>query len=157
LKYVGNSKYTDLSLALFESDDFEWFLSGAISMSKYSELQIIEIEERLRQAMLNSDVAELESLIAPELIFTSYLGQLVSKQQDLALHQSGMLKFSALMPSEQYIQCNEGFSVVSVKMHILGSFEEAKIDQHYRFTRVWSVSSTGSLQVIAGHVSIVSS
>jgi Domain of unknown function (DUF4440) len=125
-------------------------------MIKHSELQIIEIEERLRQAMLNSDVAELEALIAPELIFTSYLGQLVSKQQDLAIHQSGMLKFSALMPSEQHIQINEGFSVVSVKMHILGSYEGAKIDQRYRFTRVWAVSSAGSLQVIAGHVCMVS-
>ena len=125
-------------------------------MSKHSELQIIEIEERLRQAMLNSDVAELEVLIAPELIFTSYLGQLVSKQQDLAIHQSGMLKFSTLIPSERYIQINEGFSVVSVKMHILGSYEGAEIDQQYRFTRVWAVSSAGSLQVIAGHVCVVS-
>jgi hypothetical protein len=124
-------------------------------MSKHSELQIIEIEERLRRAMLNSDVAELDALIAPELIFTSYLGQLVSKQQDIAIHQSGMLKFSALMPSEQYIQPNEGFSVVSVKMHILGSYEGAEIDQHYRFTRVWAISSAGSLQVIAGHVCVI--
>ncbi len=53
-------------------------------MSKHSKSEIIEIEERLRKAMLNSDVAELDTLIAPELIFTSYLGQLVSKQQDLA-------------------------------------------------------------------------
>jgi hypothetical protein len=81
----------------------------------------------------------------------------VSKQQDLALHQSEMLKFSALMPSEQYIQSNEGFSVVSVKMHILGSYEGAEIDRQYRFTRVWAISSTGSLQVIAGHVCVVSS
>lgn len=124
-------------------------------MSKSSELKIIEIEERLRQAMLNSDVAELEALIAPELIFTSYLGQLVSKQQDIAIHQSGRLKFSALMPSERYIQLNEGFSVVSVKMHILGSYEGTEIDQHYRFTRVWAVSSAGSLQVIVGHVCVV--
>lgn len=125
-------------------------------MSKYSESQIIEIEERLRQAMLNSDVAELDALIAPELIFTSYLGQLVSKQQDIAIHQSGILKFRALMPSERHIQINEGFSIVSVQMHILGSYEGTEIDQHYRFTRVWSVSSAGSLQVIAGHVSVVS-
>jgi hypothetical protein len=125
-------------------------------MSKHSELQIIEIEERLRQAMLNSDVAELEALIAPELIFTSYLGQLVSKQQDLAMHQSGKLKFSALMPSERHIQIGEGFSVVSVKMHILGRYEGAEIDDLYRFTRVWAVSSAGLLQVIAGHVCVVS-
>ncbi|NJK69376.1 MAG: nuclear transport factor 2 family protein [Microcoleus sp. CSU_2_2] len=125
-------------------------------MSKHSESQILEIEERLRQAMLNSDVAELDALIAPELIFTSYLGQLVSKQQDLAIHQSGTLNCRALTPSERHIQLNEGFSVVSVKMHILGSYEGTEIDEHYRFTRVWSVSSTGSLQIVAGHVGMVS-
>jgi hypothetical protein len=99
-------------------------------MSKYSQSQIIEIEERLRQAMLNSDVAELDALIAPELIFTSYLGQLISKQQDLAIHQSGIVKFRALIPSERYIQINQGFSVVSVQMHILGSYKGTEIDQH---------------------------
>ncbi|MEO1256021.1 MAG: nuclear transport factor 2 family protein, partial [Bacteroidota bacterium] len=52
-------------------------------MSKHSESQIIELEERLRQGMLTSDVAELDALIAPELLFTNYQGQLVSKQQDL--------------------------------------------------------------------------
>ncbi|WP_052128970.1 nuclear transport factor 2 family protein [Neosynechococcus sphagnicola] len=105
-------------------------------MSKYSESQIIEIEVRLRQAMLNLDVAELDAFIAPELIFTSYLGQLVSKQQDLPIHQPGILKFRALMPSERYNQLNEGFSIVSVQMHILDSYEGTEIDQHYRFTRV---------------------
>jgi hypothetical protein len=126
-------------------------------MSRHSESQIIEIEERLRQAMLSSNVAELNALIAPELIFTSYLGQLVSKQQDLAIHQSGILIFRTLTPSEQHIQLNEGFSIVSVKMHILGSYEGTEIDQYFRFTRVWAISSVGSLQIIAGHVGVVSS
>jgi Domain of unknown function (DUF4440) len=125
-------------------------------MSKHAESQIIEREERLRQAMLNSDVAELDALVAPELIFTSYLGQLVSKQQDLAMHQSGTLKFRALMPSERHIQLNKGFSVVSVKMHILSSYEGIDMDGHFRFTRIWSVSSVGSVQIIAGHVGVVS-
>ena len=125
-------------------------------MSKHSESQIIEIEERLRKAMLNSDVAELDALIAPELIFTSYLGQLVSKQQDLAIHQSGTLKFRALTPSERHVQLNEGFSVVSVQMHLLGSYEDTTIDVNIRYTRVWSISSAGSLQIVAGHASVVS-
>jgi hypothetical protein len=113
------------------------------------------MEERLRQAMLNSDVAELDALIAPELIFTSYLGQLVSKQQDLDIHRSGVLDFRELTPSERHIQLNEGFSVVSVKIHILGSYAGAEIDELYRFTRVWTVSSSGTLQIIAGHVGVV--
>jgi hypothetical protein len=124
-------------------------------MSKHSESKIIEIEERLRQAMLNSDVAELDALIAPELLFTSHFGQLFSKQEDLALHQSGKLKFRELTPSDRRIQLNESFSVVSVHMHVLSCYEGIESDMNVRFTRIWSVSSMGSLQVVAGQVSVV--
>jgi Domain of unknown function (DUF4440) len=124
-------------------------------MSKHSESQIVQIEERLRQAMLNSDVAELDALIAPELLFTSYFGQVFSKQEDLALHQSGKLKFRELTPCDRHIQLNEGFSVVSVQMHVVSCYEGEEMEMNVRFTRVWSVSSAGSLQVVAGHVSVV--
>ena len=125
-------------------------------MSKHSESQIAELEERLRKAMLSSDVAELDVLIAPELLFTNYLGQLVSKQQDLDIHQSGSLKFTELTPSDQRIQLYEGFSVVSVQMHLQGSFGGTPMDEHIRFTRVWSISSAGFLQIVVGHASVVS-
>ncbi|MGF1524069.1 MAG: nuclear transport factor 2 family protein [Leptolyngbyaceae cyanobacterium] len=124
-------------------------------MSKYSESQIIEIEERLRQGMLTSDVAELDALIAPELLFTNYQGQLVSKQQDLDMHRSGILKLTELTPSDQRIQLYEGFSIVSVQMHLLGSYNGDAIDQHIRFTRVWAMSPAGSLQIVAGHASMI--
>lgn len=126
-------------------------------MQQHSEAQILEIEERLRQAMLKSDVAELDALIAPELIFTSYMGQLVTKQEDLETHRSGILDFRELIPSERQIQLNDGFSIVSVKIHIVGSYAESKIDQSFRFTRVWAISSAGTLQIVAGHVGVVTS
>lgn len=122
-------------------------------MSQYSESQILEHEERLRQAMLTSDVAELDKLIAPELLFTTHLGHLISKEQDLALHQSGALKLTALTPSDQQIQLHEGCAIVSVLMHLEGSYNGAFIDEHIRYTRVWASASTGSLHVIAGHAS----
>ena len=124
-------------------------------MNKHTEAQIIALEERLRQAMLKSDVAELDALIAPELIFTSYLGHLVTKEEDLAIHRSGVLDFRELIPSERQIQLNEGFVVVSVQMHIVGSYAGAEVDQSFRFTRVWAVSSTGTLQIMAGHGGMV--
>ena len=126
-------------------------------MSKHSKSQIIELEERLRQAMLTSDVAELDILIAPELIFTNHLGQLVTKEQDLEMHRCGVLKLTELIPSEQHIQLNEGFSVVSVQMHLLGKYNDSIIDEHIRYTRVWSISSAGSLQIVAGHASVINS
>ncbi len=126
-------------------------------MSQHSEADIIQLEERLRQAMLHSDAAELEALIAPELLFTSHLGQLVSKEQDLAMHRAKTLKLTELTPSEQHIQLNHGFAVVSVNMHLLGSYAGTAVDEHIRYTRVWGLSSAGSLQIVAGHASIISS
>jgi hypothetical protein len=43
-----------------------------------TQAQIIELEQRLRQAMLGSDIVELDALIAPELLFTNHLGQISS-------------------------------------------------------------------------------
>ena len=104
--------------------------------------QIIELEERLRQAMLRSDVAELDALIAPELLFTNHLGQVFSKQEDLDAHRSGQFKFTELAPSERQIQFNDGFTVVSVLMHIVGSYEGTPVEQDIRFTRVWAISTS---------------
>ncbi|MGD1805458.1 nuclear transport factor 2 family protein [Dapis sp. BLCC M126] len=126
-------------------------------MSKHSKSQIIELEERLQQAMLTSDVAELDILIAPELIFTNHLGELVTKEQDLEMHRCGVLKLTELIPSQQRIQLNEGFSVFSVQMHLLGTYNDSIIDEHIRYTRVWSISSVGYLQIVAGHASVIKS
>lgn len=117
--------------------------------------QIVALEERLRQAMLLSDVDALNELISPELVFTNHLGQRVSKQQDLATHRAGALRLKELIPSEQHIQINQGFAVVSVLMHLIGTYESASIDFSIRYTRVWAVSPNGTLQVVAGPASAV--
>lgn len=124
-------------------------------MNVHSELHIAELEERLRQAMLASNVADLDTLIAPEILFTSHLGQLVSKQQDLDMHGARTLKLTKLALSDQRIQCHGEFAVVSVQMHLVGSYEGNPVDERIRYTRVWAVSSAGSLQIVAGHASVV--
>ena len=118
-----------------------------------TQAQVIELEEQLRQAMLHSDVAELDALIAPELLFTNHLGQVISKRADLDAHSSGRFKFTEITPSDRQIQLNDGFAVVSVLMHILGNYKGTPVEQNIRFTRVWAISASGSIQIIAGHTS----
>lgn len=124
-------------------------------MTSNFQAQILEVEERLRQAMLHSDVRALDELIAPELYFTNHSGQVVNKEQDLAFHQSGILLLTELVPAEQHIQLHTGFAVVSVLMHLLGTYQGAPIDLSIRYTRVWSISPNGFLHIIAGHSSAV--
>ncbi|MEM8641738.1 MAG: nuclear transport factor 2 family protein [Cyanobacteria bacterium P01_G01_bin.54] len=124
-------------------------------MSPLSEPQIIAAEERLRQAMLHSDVAELDALIAPTLLFTTHWGQRLGKADDLAIHRSGSLNLQELTPVDQQIQLHEQFAVVSVQMQLRGEYEGNVVDETLRYTRVWAMSSARVLQVVAGHASAV--
>jgi len=124
-------------------------------MSSELQARIVDAEERLRQAMLTSDIRVLDELESPELLFTSHFGQLVSKGDDLALHRAGLLRLKELEPSQQHIQLHKEFAVVSVQMHLVGVYEGAPIDQNIRYTRVWSIAPDGSIQLVAGHMSEV--
>jgi ketosteroid isomerase-like protein len=124
-------------------------------MSGLIKTQILQAEERLRLAMLNSDVNTLNELLAPELIFTNHLGQVLGKQDDLSAHQSGTLKVQVLTPSEQHIQLRENMAIVTVKVHLVGSYAGIASDHDFRFTRVWTLSNSGTWQIIAAHSSIV--
>lgn len=124
-------------------------------MSGLIETQILQAEERLRLAMLNSDVNTLNELLAPELIFTNHLGQVLGKQDDLNAHQSGTLKIRVLTPSEQYIQLRGNIAIVTVRVHLVGSYAGIASAHDFRFTRVWTLSSMGTWQIVAAHSSIV--
>jgi len=124
-------------------------------MSDMIERQILEAEERLRQAMLSSDVETLDELLAPELVFTSHLGQVLGKQNDLAAHRSGLVKITELTPSEQIIHLHGDVAVVSVRVHLAGCYAGTPSEAKFRFTRVWAKSSGGSWQVVAGHACVL--
>ncbi|MDJ0617680.1 MAG: nuclear transport factor 2 family protein [Calothrix sp. MO_192.B10] len=124
-------------------------------MSNPIEAQIIEAEEQLRLAMFDSDVKVLEKLLAPELIFTNHLGQVLGKQDDLAAHQSGKFKIEALTPSDRHIQVLENVAIVTVKVHLIGSYDGSGFDNYLRFTRIWTLSSSNTWQIVAAHSSVV--
>jgi ketosteroid isomerase-like protein len=125
------------------------------NMNKNVESQIMNAEERLRQAMLCSDTNELDKLLSPDLIFTNHLGQLIGKEDDLAAHKSGSLKINELITSEEHIRFLGDVVIVSVRMKINGSYEGTPTNGDLRFTRVWALSSDNEWRVIAGHSSVV--
>jgi ketosteroid isomerase-like protein len=117
--------------------------------------QIIVAEENLRLAMLDSDLKVLDELLAPELIFTDHLGQLVGKQADLEGHKSGVLKLESLAPDDRHILVKNNVAIVSVRMQLSGSYNGTPTSGNFRFTRVWAQSSAGTWQIIAAHSGII--
>ncbi|SMC22807.1 protein of unknown function [Andreprevotia lacus DSM 23236] len=119
-----------------------------------AEAEIAELEIQLRDAMLHSDVATLDRLIAPELMFTDHFGRVLGKADDLALHCNGTLRFSQLVPSEQQIMLRGDAALVTVRMHTVGSFADAPFDSDLRYTRIWHRGPAG-WQLVGGHISAI--
>jgi ketosteroid isomerase-like protein len=124
-------------------------------MNRTVEAQIVDAEDRLRTAMLASDVSALDELLAPELIFTNHLGQLLSKEDDLAAYRLGMLKMKALKPSEQHVRLNGDVAIVSIRMQLSGMYDGKPAIGDFRFTRVWALSPLKTWHVVAAHSSLV--
>ena len=118
--------------------------------------QIIALEQKLQQAMLTSHLEILDELISDDLIFTNHLGQLMTKQDDLAAHESGLLKINSIEPSEQKIQIVNEVAVVSVRVKLSGLYGSNVFDGNLRFTRVWGLSGSGALQIFTAHSSSIS-
>jgi ketosteroid isomerase-like protein len=124
-------------------------------MTETIETQIINIEEQLRQAMLASDVNVLNELLAPDIIITNHLGALLAKQDDIAAHQSGLIKIDELTPSDRQIKVYGDTAIVSVRMQLSGSYNNSPANGDFRFTRVWAVSARGTWHIVAAHIGMV--
>ncbi len=117
--------------------------------------QIVDAEDQLRIAMLSSDVAALNELLAPELIYTNHLGQLLGKDDDIAAYRSGVLKVETLEPSEQHVRALGDVAVVSVRMQLSGTYGGAPANGDFRFTRVWARSQQQRWQIVAAHAGLI--
>ena len=112
--------------------------------------KIIELEKRLLQAMLESNVEELDLLISDELIFTDHMGQLINKKDDLNSHRSGVVKIEEIESSEQKIKVYKNTAVVSVLMKIKGQYLSQPFNGKNRYSRVW-VKLEEDWKIVAGH------
>jgi hypothetical protein len=110
---------------------------------------IQEHEARLRAAVLGSNVAVLDELLADHLVFTHQHGGIVNKAEDLAAHASGKLKITRLEPSDERVLLLEGAAVVTVRVEVRGSHDGKPVDGAFRFTRVWGPGPKSGWQVVA--------
>jgi ketosteroid isomerase-like protein len=117
--------------------------------------EVLALEEQLRIAMLASDCDVLDQLISADLIFTDQMGRVLSKQDDLGMHRSGILKLNVLQPSEMKISATPQLAVVSVRMKVMGTYDEGAFAADLRYTRVWRMSPSAGWEILAGHSSHV--
>lgn len=115
---------------------------------------VVELEERLARAMRASDVRVLDELLADDLVFTNHLGVVVTKQEDLDVHRSGLLQLDVLAASDRSIRPLGHVAIVAVRVQLAGRYADDPFEGVFRYTRVWTLLDA-RWQVVAAHASAV--
>ncbi len=115
---------------------------------------IVELEERLVRAMRTSDVPVLDELLADDLLFTNHQGMVVTKQEDLEVHRSGLLKLDSLDASDRSVRLLGNVAVVAVRVQLAGRYGNDSFEGTFRYTRVWALLGA-RWRIVAAHASVV--
>jgi ketosteroid isomerase-like protein len=122
------------------------------------EPEIVMLEAQIRAAQLNADVATLDRLIADQLLFTGPDGQLGTKEQDLAAHGSGSVRFRTHEPEElRTRRIGETVVVSALRARLAVEVAGSLVQGIFRYTRIWAKENGGPWQVVGGHVSEIPS
>ena len=111
--------------------------------------QIIECEEKLLNAMIESNLTVLDELLHENLLFNIPNGVTVTKKMDLDNYRSGNMCIKSILSSDQIIQLIDDTAIVAVNLTLKGKFNQQSLDGHYRYLRVWKLFNT-SWKIIAG-------
>ena len=115
---------------------------------------IRELEERLRKAMLGSDVEALGALLADDLTFVDATGKVWSKADDLNAHRYQVQRIDHLEVEEQTIRVYGECAVTVSRVALRGAFGGAPFAGSLRYTRTWCAAG-GDWRVVAAQCSLI--
>jgi len=109
------------------------------------------MEERLWQAQRDSNVAELDRLLADDALFTGMSGQRETKASDLEQHRTGALKITRLEPLDFAVREIPSGAITSVKMAGTAFIQGQEVVATLYYTRVW-IERDGHWQIVGAHM-----
>ncbi|MCM3789017.1 nuclear transport factor 2 family protein [Domibacillus indicus] len=120
----------------------------------WKKTMVVEHEERLRQAMLTSNVKALDELIDHDLIFVNHFGQVLTKEADLEAHRSEVVNFTDITVMEQRVKLLDLSAITVTRVSLEGNAGADSIEEEMCYMRVWRPID-GKLKIISGHCSSV--
>ena len=99
---------------------------------------VIDLDRRRMQAMAAKDVAQLEALLADDLVYTHSSARLDTKQSLLANMKSGATVYSSVEPSDVKAQDLGDVVVLTGAARIRVASQGKELDFTVRFTDVYA-------------------
>jgi ketosteroid isomerase-like protein len=111
--------------------------------------QVEDLEDKWRDAMLKSNSAVLDSLLADDYTAISANGAILTKEQTLANLRSGALQLTELNISDRKIRIYGSTAVVTSLAALAGNRDSEDMSGRYRYTRVYVRNSNGQWKIVS--------
>lgn len=111
--------------------------------------EIDQLEEVWRNAVLKSNTAELDSLLADDYIAITPAGTLQTKDQALASMRSGMVRFTSIELSDRKVRFYGTTALVTSRAEVVGAAPGGNITGSFRYTRVYVRDERGVWRVVS--------
>jgi hypothetical protein len=110
---------------------------------------IIELEDKLVEAIKTSDLDFLEFTLHNDLLFQAPNGQIITKEIDLASHKFGQMYVESIIPTYENVNIIQDVAIVSIVYKTKGTMFGNPIDGDFRYIRFWKQFTDG-IKIIGG-------
>jgi ketosteroid isomerase-like protein len=110
--------------------------------------QVADLEQQWQQAMLSSDTATMDRLLADDYLGVTAGGDIVTKSQQLDRMRDHQVSITKLNTTETKIKLIGGrIAVVTALSHIEGTIDGKVINSDFRNTRIYERLNTGAWKI----------
>ncbi len=114
-----------------------------------NESSIKRCEEKLAEAIKDSNIDQLQTLMHDNLVFLSPDGSIITKDIDIASHKSGNMKAEEINIEIERINIDNDIATVIVTYQTKGLMFGKPISGKYKYLRVWKAFGN-NYKVICG-------
>jgi ketosteroid isomerase-like protein len=111
--------------------------------------EIEQLEEVWRAAMLKSNSAAMENLLAEDYTGITAKGAIQTKEQAVANLKSGALQVTALVTSDRKVRVYGSTAVVTSVAELTGGKSDPEVTGRYRYTRVYVRNPQGVWKIVS--------
>jgi ketosteroid isomerase-like protein len=125
-------------------------VAGSPKAQKHeSRREIDQLEDAWREAVMKSNTAEMDKLLADDYLAITASGTLQTKEQALANLRAGRTRFKTLDISDRKVRFYGTTALVTSLAEVQGTTSDGEMSGSYRYTRVYVRDPQGTWKIVS--------
>lgn len=158
----GSEPHTDRGrfTTIFEKRNGKWLVvTEHVSENQHDrklmEQQVMKAGQAYNEMLKRNDIAGIERTLAANYIYTTSFGAVTTREQEIARHKGGKIKFEIAEATDQKVRViGNGAAVETATIRVKGTNEGKPFDETERYTTTW-IWRDNRWQIVSDHTTTI--